>query len=136
MPDFGNAGKITSRKRDGAVDVKFGEGEYLRFKVTVGGPVAAFVFSCKHIEVRLASTKAYFPGHPQSTYSWDIKDLEPTFTEDTFNLLMSFISNLKYTYNVEHRRADHSAIAVIEDVDFESSVGTDKFREPIHVFKV
>lgn len=127
--------KITARKRKVAVDVKFSQGEYLHFKVTVGGPVASFAFACKHHPI-LESTPADFPGHPQKVYEWDIKASDVHDDDDTYVLLVNFITNEKYTYVVEHRKADDSVIEVLKDLDFESSVGTDRHREDLRVFRV
>ncbi len=142
MPDFGNAGKITSRKRDGAVDVNVGNKEYLYFKVQVTGIKPILAFDCAH-KRHLFNTAG---SPPQQTYEWTLARSQPfpgllNFSydgdPDGYALGMTFTgAPIKYTYLVELRDKTDQLIKKVEDVDFESTDPSDVFFEGLSVDQV
>ena len=137
MSSFGDAGKRTVRHFDPAATVQFGDGDFVHYKLTVVGAEAHFAFTCKDRDNLL--THDDFPDHPTDLYEWDLgegKTCEPDSDDDVYGLGMQFTSADKYTLVVEHRRANNTVIANQIDVDYESTVNTDKFIEILNVFAV
>jgi hypothetical protein len=133
MADFGKAGKRTIRSHDGAALVQVSTGEYLAYKLTVQGAIPLFTFACKHTSRRSQSD---FPGHPKAVYewTWSQNKNESDAADDVYGVAMMFLSALKYTLLVEHRRHDNSVIKTLQDIDYESTEHSDAFTEPLRVF--
>jgi hypothetical protein len=135
MADFGKAGKRTIRTHDGAVLVQVSAGEYLAYKLTVEGAVPLFTFACKHISRKSQSD---FPGHPKAIYewTWSQNSNESDAPDDMYAVAMMFISAVKYTLLVEHRRQDNTVIKKLQDIDYESKEHADSFTELLRVFTI
>ncbi|HXT63382.1 MAG TPA: hypothetical protein VN696_10125 [Pyrinomonadaceae bacterium] len=133
MADFGKGGKRTIRTHDGAVLVSISNGEYLAYKLTVQGAVPLFTFACKHTSRKSQND---FPGHPKAVYewTWSHNSDESDAPDDNYGVAMLFISALKYTLFVEHRRQDNTVIKVLQDIDYESKEHADSFTEILRVF--
>lgn len=136
---FGKAGTRTVRTYEPAVAIKFKEGEFLRFKLTVRGAEAIFAFACKHTE-RLS--QASFSDHPTRIYQWDLgvdMEQEPDTTKkDTYALGMLFtaVAPGRYTLEVTHLSRDEQLVEQLIDVDYASTDPTDKYTEVLGVFAI
>jgi len=142
MPSFGNAGKITVRKRDGGVDVDIASREYLHFEVTVAGIKPILAFDCSHNR-HLFNTAGSLP---QTSYEWTLGRSTPfpgilNFTydgdPDGYALGMTFTgAPIKYTYRVELRDSSDARKTLVKDLDFESTDSADMFFEGLSVDQV
>lgn len=133
MADFGKAGKRTVRVYKGAVIVRFSEGEFLSYKLTVKGAEPIFTFACMH---RALLSEHQFEGHPKQVYEWNWgrnPDQEIDAEDDMYGVAMTFITAIKYTLLVEQRRQDGSVVKVLKDIDYESQAPEDNFTEPLEV---
>lgn len=133
MANFGTAGTRTIRVRKGAVIVRFTQGEFLAFKLTVKGAEPIFTFACMH---RALLSEHQFNGHPKQEYEWEWghnPSTEIDAEDDMYGVAMSFITAIKYTLFVEHRAQNGSVIKVLKDIDYESQAPVDNFTETLEV---
>jgi hypothetical protein len=133
MADFGTGGTRTVRVRKGAVIVRFSQGEFLAFKLTVQGAEPIFTFACMH---RALLSEHEFEGHPKQVYEWERghdPSTEIDAEDDMYAVAMSFITAIKYTLEVEHRAQDGSVIKVLKDIDYKSQSPVDNFTETLEV---
>jgi len=129
MADFGTAGTRTVRVHKGAVIVRFSQGEFLAFKLTVKGAEPIFTFACMH---RALLSEHVFEGHPKQVYEWEWghnPGTEIDAEDDMYGVAMSFITAIKYTLLVEHRAQDGAVIKVLKDIDYASQATGDNFTE-------
>jgi len=134
---FGKAGKRTERTYRPSVTVRFSEGEFLRFKLTASGAEARFAFECEDDVERISATS--FQNHPTDVYRWELgvgKREEPDRSEDVYGVGMLFTTAVKYTFRAEHLREDETRIALLVDVDYESTAPEDKYNEVLTVFEI
>jgi len=133
---FGKAGTRDERTYINAQVVRFGEGEFLHFKLTVSGAEPLFSFACAD-HGRLSESD--FGGHPTAVYEWDLgaeKDERPDNVKDTYGVGMLFTTAVKYTLEVDYRRQNGSVISQLIDVDYKSTAPEDKYREILSVFSI
>lgn len=133
MSDFGIAGKRTVRVYKGAVIVSFSAGDFLSFRLTAKGAEPIFTFACMH---RALLSEHQFEGHPKQVYEWrwgQNPDEEVDADDDMYGVAMSFITAIKYTLLVEHRRKDGGLIKIVKDIDYESQAPQDNFTETLEV---
>ncbi len=99
----------------GTVNVKTGDGEFLHFKVTDGGPIPVFSFGAFNNRKQADQ----FPGHPKPSYEWDhmrdpsqIRPLDQVLTE------FSFLSNPNYHYKVDVCDRNGATLRTAMDIQY------------------
>jgi hypothetical protein len=113
----------------GAVPVTPGAGEFLHFKLTVGGPIAIFSFasSAKGALVEAAD----FPTHPTAVYEWNhLKNPSDIQQLEVLSLGLAFLTNANYQYTVELRHA--AGARTVLDITY-SGAPADVFTESFTV---
>ena len=84
----------------GAVFVATGQGQFLHFSLTAGGPTAVFTFT-SNVEGTLWEP-ADFPGPPKTLYEWDhLRNPSDIQQLELLTLALAFFSNAQYTYTVD-----------------------------------
>jgi hypothetical protein len=140
MPDestvitsFPSAGTRTARNDLNAVEISNSTGEHLFYRLIVKGAQPAFVFGCKH---RTVITDESFAGGPSQVYEWSWGRNSGDFDDDddVYVLALSFAGAPEYSLVAEVRNEDGDLVKTAKDIDYESQVKTDKFREPLRVF--
>ena len=95
-------------------------GEHLVYKLKVLGAQGIFSIVDEKSRILLKSTD--FPV-PQAEYSrvWPASPLEiPAEKDMIYTLVVSFSKATKYTYSIEHHKADGSGPTTLKSIDFES----------------
>jgi hypothetical protein len=101
------------------------QGEYLLYKLKVWGSQG--IFSIVDEKSRILLKSSDFPG-PQQDYirKWPSTPEEiPAEKDLIYTLVVSFIKAKKYTFVVEHVKADGSLPVVLKNIDYESEKATD-----------
>ena len=118
----------TIRNETKAISLKFedlNKGEYLLYKLKVCG--AQGIFSIVDEKSRTLIKSTEFPN-PQQDYlrKWpNAQEDIPAEKDIIYTLVVSFNKATKYTYIVEHHKADGSTPVTIKNIDFESMSSTD-----------
>jgi hypothetical protein len=118
----------TIRNETKAISLKFSDlnkGEFLLYKLKVWGNQGIFSIVDEKSRTLIKSTE--FPN-PQDDYlrKWpNAQEDIPAEKDIIYTLVVSFNKATKYTYIVEHHKADGSTPVTIKNIDFESMNSTD-----------
>lgn len=127
MGSFGVAGTRTKRVFNTLLRVNLTGGEHLHYFITAKGAAPIFNLSCEH--KTLWSEQNFGPPAMNYERVWPLTPTEADSNQDEYVFMMSFFAATKYTLRIERHDAAHQVLAVVEDIDYESNVHSDKFRE-------
>lgn len=127
MGSFGVAGTRTKRVFNTLLRVNLTGGEHLHYFIKAQGAAPMFNLSCEH--KTLWSEQSFGPPAMNYERVWPRTPVEADSNQDEYVFMMSFFAATKYTLRIERHDANHQALAVVEDIDYESNVHSDKFRE-------
>ena len=108
-------------------------GEHLVYKLKVMGSQGIFSIVDEKSRILLKSTD--FPV-PQAEYSrvWPASPQDiPPEKDLIYTLVVSFSKATKYTYSIEHHKADGSVPTTLKSIDFESKNVTDSDYNTLRV---
>lgn len=129
----------TIRNETKAISLKFSDlnkGEYLLYKLKVWGPQG--IFSIVDEKNRILIKSSDYPN-PQQDYSrkWpNTQDDLPAEKDIIYTLVVCFNKATKYTYIVEHFKADGSLPVTLKSIDFESNSASDSDYNTLRVIFV
>lgn len=127
MGSFGAAGTRTKRVFNTLLRVNLTANEHLHYFITARGAAPIFNLSCEH--KTLWSEQSFGPPAMNYERVWPGTPFEADSNQDEYVFMMSFFAATKYTLRIERHDASHQVLAVVEDIDYESNVHSDKFRE-------
>lgn len=127
MGKFGIAGTRTKRVFSPVLRVNLSGGEHLHYFITAKGAAPIFNLSCEH--KTLWSAESFGPPAMNYDRVWPRTPMEADSDHDEYVFMMSFFATTNYTLRIERHDAGHTVLAVVEDIDYESTNHSDKFRE-------
>ena len=126
----------TVRNETKAISLKLSDlrnGEYLLYNLKAWGPAAIFKIVDEKNRILIKNTDSH--NHQSDfSYKWPNSPADiPPEKDLIYTLVVSFKSATKYSYNVEHHKADGSSPVILKSLDFESQKTTDSDYNTLRV---